>query len=66
MGSGVSSKPEMGCEEARPASVMEQLRHRRDKAIAEVKQFEETIALFEAHPEFEQCLSQLARCGIYR
>jgi len=52
--------------EVRQASVMEQLRIKRDRAIKQVKEIEEAIALFEAHPEFEQCLTQLARVGIYR
>jgi hypothetical protein len=68
MGNGMatSSPQEMCLKEARPLGVMEQLRHRRYKAVAELQEIDATIAMFEKHPEFEQCLSQLSRVGIYR
>ena len=52
--------------EAKPLGVMEQLCQKRDRLNEQVADVEATIAMFEKHPEFEQCLTQLSRCGIYR
>ena len=68
MASGLISSQQMEMCEKTPRSlgVMEQLQHRRDKAVLELQEIDAAIAMFEKHPEFEQCLTQLARCGIYR
>ena len=52
--------------EAKPLGVMEQLCQKRDRLVEQIAEVEATIAMFEKHPEFEQCLTQLSRCGIYR
>jgi hypothetical protein len=67
----MSSYPETACINKSPdrlqqSSVMEQLRQRREKTVQELAEIESTISLFEKHPEFERCLTQLARVGIYR
>jgi hypothetical protein len=65
----MSSYPDNACiskspERLQQSSVMDQLRQRREKAVQELAEIESTISLFEKHPEFEQCLTQLARVGI--
>jgi hypothetical protein len=50
----------------RSLGVMEQLNIRKEKTMQELDEINKTIEMFSAHPEFEQCLSQLARVGIYR
>jgi hypothetical protein len=50
----------------RKPSIMEKLQQKKEKCQAELKEIENTITLFEKHPEFEQCLTQLSRIGIYR
>jgi len=50
----------------RKPSIMEKLQQKRQKCMTELKEIENTLALFEKHPEFEQCLTQLSRIGIYR
>jgi hypothetical protein len=51
---------------SRKPSIMEKLQQKRDKCKQELVEIENTITLFEKHPEFEQCLTQLSRIGIYR
>ncbi|MDD5394901.1 MAG: hypothetical protein PHE17_17935 [Thiothrix sp.] len=64
---GLIQAPQM-CEtkSLRNLGVMEQLNIRKEKATQELDEINKTIEMFSAHPEFEQCLSQLARVGIYR
>ncbi len=63
----VSSTPQTcAISEAKPLGVMEQLVNKRDRLNEQVAEVEATIAMFQKHPEFEQCLTQLSRCGIYR
>jgi len=52
--------------ETRPATVLEQLQNKRDKAVKQLAEIDAAIELFKLHPEVEQCLTQLSRCGIYR
>jgi hypothetical protein len=52
--------------EARPATVLEQLHGKRERAVQQLAEIDAAIELFNKHPEVEQCLTQLARCGIYR
>jgi hypothetical protein len=51
---------------ARRLSIAEELQVRRGKLVEELAEVDKSIELFAAHPEFEQCLTQLARVGIYR
>jgi hypothetical protein len=51
--------------ECRP-SIAEDLQIRRDRKVAELAEIDTAINLFNEHPEVEQCLTQLAKCGIYR
>jgi hypothetical protein len=57
---------EKAVSEIRETSIMNKLLRKREKAVAELTELDATIKLFKQHPEFEQCLTQLARCGIYR
>lgn len=66
MSSALVSKAECCKSEARRLTSAEDLRHRRDRKIAELAEIDAAIALFEKYPEVEQCLTQLAKCGIYR
>jgi len=52
--------------EAKPLGVMEQLIVKKERLAQQVAEVDATIEMFEKHPEFEQCLTQLARVGIYR
>ncbi len=67
MPSGLVSKAsECAISEVKSLGVMEQLVNKRDRLHEQIAEVEDTIAMFEKHPEFEQCLTQLSRCGIYR
>jgi len=52
--------------EAKPLGVMEQLIVKKERLAEQMAEVDSTIVMFEKHPEFEQCLTQLARVGIYR
>ena len=67
MGYGDIEQAKQACVgEARPLGVMEQLNMKRERLVKEMEEVAATIAMFEKHPEFEQCLTQLSRVGIYR
>lgn len=55
------------CEiDSRRTTIAEDLQLRRDRKVAELAEIDAAIDLFKQHPEVEQCLTQLAKCGIYR
>jgi hypothetical protein len=60
------SGPQEICKEARRMTILEELQHRRQKCVQELSEVDAAIEIFNKHPEVEQCLTQLARCGIYR
>lgn len=53
------------CEKPR-LTIAEDLQVQRDRKVKELEEIDAAIALFKKHPEVEQCLTQLAKCGIYR
>jgi hypothetical protein len=51
---------------AKEASIIERLIVKRDALQKQLEEINETIETMEKYPEFEKCLSQLSRAGIYR
>jgi hypothetical protein len=47
-------------------SILEQLIENRDALQKQLEEINETIKTMEKYPEFEKCLTQLSRAGIYR
>lgn len=65
-GSGELAKCDtMDCEPAK-LTLAQELQRKRDKVTKQLAEIDTTIYLFAKHPEVEQCLTQLAKCGIYR
>ena len=62
---GYASEKLASCD-ARRLSIAEELQVKRDNLVKQLAEVDKSIELFTAHPEFEQCLTQLARTGIYR
>jgi hypothetical protein len=68
----MSTECEPQCESIGPISkavrpsVMVELQRRRDKAVQELSQIDEAIALFNSQPELEKALSALGRLGVNR
>jgi hypothetical protein len=64
-GQMISKNTQAMCD-AKPLGVLEQLQVKRGHLLQKIAEVDKTIEVFTKHPEFEQCLTQLSRVGIYR